>query len=98
MTRAIIKIRDRYFEWSTVTDAPEGPGMTIEQFRAFYRDKYGWEGSSDLAQRLIRVEEFGHSWHVPCALADMIGGNRAGDDGKCLTVEQIYDKYVLDKD
>lgn len=93
MGRAIIKIKDRYFEWSSVVDAPVTYGMTEDELRAWVRLHYGLVGERELPARLARVEMFGTS--APgYSLKDILAGNRAGPDEKPLTADQIYEMYA----
>jgi len=93
MGRYIIKIKDRYFEWSTVVDAPITYGMTEDELRAYTKDEYGEEGLSRLPERLARVAQNGCSSHVE-SLADVIVYNRAGPNETRLTEEEIYARYA----
>lgn len=94
MPRYLIKIKDRFFEWSTVVDAPITYGMTEEELRAYMKDEYGNEGLSRLPERLARVAAKGTSSCVDDSLADLVGYNRAGPNETCLTEEEIYARYA----
>lgn len=92
MARCIVKIKDSYFEWSTVADAPVTYAMTrSNMIRHLMRS----DGNQDRVQeRMYRVDENGHSalW-TSCALDEFIAGNRAGPDESCLSVDEIYERY-----
>jgi hypothetical protein len=96
MGRFIIKIEDLYFEWSTIVDAPVTYGMTLEQLEDHIRYRYGQEGIDELPKRLERVEKQGTSINANYTVDEIIKGNRAGDNEKCLTKKQIYKKYCKD--
>ena len=92
MGRGLVVIKDKYFEWSTVVDAPVSYAMTLEELTAYTKEEYGNQGIGELDRRIERCNKYGTS---------LIGGNpevilscnRAGIDECKLTVEQIYDVY-----
>lgn len=92
MARGIIKIKDKYFEWSTVVDAPITYGMNLEQLNEYIKSEYGEEGLRNLPRRLESVEEVGSSF-MGDTLYGTICANRAGDDETTLTEDEIYEKY-----
>lgn len=97
MGKAIIKIKDKYFEWSTIVDAPVTYGMSKSQLESYIKEQYGLNGTSNLEERLQRVEDKGHSFlgnYGELTLEDIIACNRAGEKETELTAEQIYDKYT----
>jgi len=97
MGKYIIKLndgeKDYYLEYSSVVDAPTSFGMSLEEFKEFYRDEYGREGFDRLEQRLKRVEEKGTSEHNADNVDDTIGCNRAGKRETRLTKQQIIEVY-----
>ena len=93
MPRYIIKIKDRYFEYSTVVDAPVTYGMTLDEFKKYYTEEYGRSSEVNLKQRLERVESKGTSSYMDESVEATISGNVAGENGKSLTVDEIYEKY-----
>lgn len=96
MPRCIIKIKDRYFVWSTIVDAPVTHGMTEPQIKAYYkRDR---QGVSDWSARMARVEETGTSWLGGETLDETLAGNRAGKDENELTADEIYQQYSAEYD
>ena len=95
MPNYIIKIRDHYLEWSTVSDAPETFGMTLTEFRDYYRDEYGRASMDSLDKRLSRVEQNGVSALNYKSVADLIRTNRAGPSESTLTIDEIYEAYCL---
>lgn len=48
MPRYIIKIKDKYFEWSTIVDAPVTNGMSLTEFRSYYQSEYGEDAMKNL--------------------------------------------------
>ena len=93
MARCLIKIKDKYFEWSTIVDAPVTYGMTEEELEKYIERQYGKIGLNKLPHRLERVEETGTSAYW-CDLKSIITPNRAGGSEEELTKEEIYNKYT----
>ncbi len=96
MPRYIVKLEDRYFEWSTVVDAPVTYPMTLEQFEAYYREEYGRVGMEQLPERLERVERQGTSargYETPgrSCVEGLLACNRAGPRETCLTLDELRD-------
>jgi len=94
MGRGIIKIKDRYFEWSTVVDAPVMPGMTEDDLRAYIKDEYGNKGLESLGARIERCDERGTSFHGE-TLESVLDLNRAGEGETELTADKIYEEYCV---
>jgi hypothetical protein len=92
MGRYIVKIRDRYLEWSTVTDSPASYGMDRESFVIYYRQMYGEQGMDGLRSRLERADLSGIS-AFGCKRENLFTYNRAGDNETTLTEDEIYQKY-----
>ncbi len=95
MGTGIIKIKDRYFEWSTIVDAPVTCGMTLGELNEYIQETYGKSGTDELPSRMSRVFMRGTSFHN-MTLDDVISGNRAGEHEACLTADEIYEKYKGD--
>ena len=100
MARYIIKIHDEkfnkdyYLEWSTVTDAPASFGYSSEEFRKYYKEKYGPEAVLLLDERLKRVEKRGVSARAPLDdLEEFLENNRAGENGQQISQEEILEDY-----
>lgn len=89
MPRYICKIEDKYFEWSTIVDAPVTYGMTLEEFTQYYREEYGEQGMRDLPERMERVEAKGTSALAYGSLDELLECNRAGENDEELTREEI---------
>jgi hypothetical protein len=92
--RFIIKLEDRYLEWSTVCDAPVSTAMTREEFLAHYRNEYGQSGMVGLPERMARVEAKGTSCLTDDSVADTVRFNRAGPEERCLTMDELVAAYV----
>jgi len=93
MGRGIIKIKDRYFEWSTVVDAPITSGMTKNELRAYIKGESGNKGLESLEARIERCDECGTSFHGE-TLEGMLALNHAGEEGETeLTANEIYEEY-----
>lgn len=102
MGRTIIKLSDGktdwYLEWSGISDAPRTYGMTLDEFRAYYREEYGRDGFWDFDERMARVAAKGTSSLDSDDLASVVGFNRAGAGETCLTVAQLIDSYCVRRD
>jgi len=104
LPRYIVKINpttdpdgDRYLEWSTVVDAPVTYGMTLDEFKDYYRSEYGADGMRRLPERLERVEKKGLSAIDYSNLNELLVANRAGPNETYLTTKEIYTAYCLNK-
>jgi hypothetical protein len=97
MGSCLIKIKDLYFEWSTVVDAPITNGMKLRELVDYIEDEYGKQGLREFPERFARVIRYGHSmvqrYPSPLLLKGFIEGNRAGENETELTADQIYEKY-----
>lgn len=98
----IIKLADHYLEWSSVVDAPVTNGMTLDEYKEFYRDEYGRANfesvmSDGFAARMKRVEERGTSAFDDKTVEDTIWLNRAGPKEKPLHKEEIIEFYIRRK-
>ncbi len=93
MGKCLIKLKDKYFEWSTISDAPTTYAMSIEELRKYIKRKYGEEGLKDLPDRLKRVEEKGTS-AFDNTLEEILYVNRAGEEEECISKKAILKKYT----
>lgn len=99
MPRFTVKIKDRYFHWSTIVDAPISDGMLLEDFRKWYFNKYGTDGDSEEQfNNMIKLLDTypavnGGGCIIAETLREAIRGNRAGENEKHLTANQIYEQY-----
>jgi len=94
MSRYIVKIEDKYFEWSTCVDAPVTPAMDINELKEYIKDEYGRSGLMELPERLERVNKQGTSSHLGETVEDVILHNMAGKNGEKLTKEEILEQYA----
>lgn len=97
MTKCLIKIKDKYFEWSTVSDSPTTYGMSEGELRDHIKEEYGNDGIDALPERLKRISINGTS-AIGETLPEIISLNRAGESETRLTIQQIYDRYQMKKD
>lgn len=86
--------RDYYLEWGTIVDAPITYGLSLKEFKKYYKDEYGRKGMRDLPQILKRVEETGCSDRISAdTLKYLLKHNRAGTKEKCIDKEEILKRY-----
>lgn len=103
MPRYIVKLvdkkenKDYYMEWSTVVDAPVTYGMSLEEFKTYYKDEYGKQGMDGLDERLNRVNEKGTSCMLDKSAEETISFNRAGKNGECISVEEIFRIFCIER-
>lgn len=97
MPRYIIKLQDKdnvwYMEWSSIVDAPVTYGMSLEEFKQHYQEEYGARGMAELETRLKRVEATGTSSLLHESLDRMLVCNRAGPNEKCISKEEIIERF-----
>lgn len=91
MPRVIVKIKESYFEFSTVVDAPVTPPMSLDVFKRYYQIEYGKKGSSDLDERLKRVEQFGTSCVNSKSAKELLAYNRAGKNETHLSWKKFIE-------
>ncbi len=89
MPRYIGKIDDRYFEFSTIVDAPVTYLMTREEFEAYYCSEYSNSATDKFAERMERADRKGTSSMIDDSFEDMISCNRYGDGESCLSVDEF---------
>lgn len=94
MPRYILKLDDKYCEWSTVVDAPVTAFMTIGQFKTYYVEEYGSRSLDSLVDRLRRVESHGTSAQFGLSADNLISDNRAGDDESTLSRSELLEQYT----
>lgn len=93
----IIKLKKYYLEWSSVVDAPITYGMTLAEFKKYYKKKYGSNSMTNLEERLKRVEKNGTSCQLGDTIKDFISTNRAGNRGGKLSEKDLIENYCLSK-
>jgi len=93
MPRYICKLDDMYFDWSTVVDAPITDGMSLEEYKEYYKEEYGkLSFDNEFFERIKRVEEKGTSAFDE-SIDSIISYNRAGPNESCLSKNDII-KYL----
>ncbi|MGR3218496.1 MAG: hypothetical protein ACUZ8H_01580 [Candidatus Anammoxibacter sp.] len=70
MPRYVCKHRGKYFEWSSVVEAPVTIAMALNDFKVYYLEEYGRMGYTGLKWRLERVEKQGTSCQLGSTLED----------------------------
>lgn len=99
MPRHIIKLTDPatstdyYLEWSTIVDSPITYGMSLEEFKEYYKEEYGRQGMLDLDQRLALVEKNGISTMDNRHTLDWLLNTHVDK----LTEQQILEKYCINR-
>lgn len=88
MGRMIAKFGERYTEWSTVTDSPVSPLLTLPEFKRYLLETYGVEALEELPRRLARVDKFGSSSQMGQTAQDLLRHNRAGPNESHVTTEE----------
>ena len=89
MSRFIGKIEDKYFEYSTVVDAPVSVLMSLEDFKNYYKEEYGEQAMPGLKKRLDRADEKGTSSLIDDSFESMISCNYFGDGKQELTAPEF---------
>lgn len=79
-----------YLEWSTVVDAPVTFGMSLKEFKSYYREQYGAASMRELDMRLERVERLGTSSLLGHTVQELISTNP-----KKLTLDEIIEWYCV---
>lgn len=99
MARAIIKITDPvdnkayYLDWSTIVDAPVTWGMTLGEYKEYFKTEYP-KSINKLDEMLQRVELTGSSSKLAwMQLTSFLDLNFAGKDGEQLDLEGILHNY-----
>ncbi len=82
MPKFIVKISDKYFEFSTIVDAFTSVHSTREAFEKYYLERYGTDSKRELDERLERVERTGTS--------SMLGDTCAWDTICCNRMKEFY--------
>jgi hypothetical protein len=93
MGHTIVKIKNKYFLWSSIVDAPITYALSKRALTQEIKYQDGQSGLNALPERLERVEQKGTSSHVDRNLREAIGYNRAGPGEKRLSADEIYAMY-----
>lgn len=99
MGTPIIKIKDKYFLWSTIVDAPVSCGAdTLEEIKELCIEREQEQIRERIEQcfdfRKERVEKKGTSSRISSSVNEVIANNHAGPNGEELSKEEIYEKYA----
>jgi hypothetical protein len=94
MPRYIIKLNEKYLEWSTVVDAPVSHGMTRQEFTDWYVREHGFFSVNELEERLQRADKKGVSALMYKDVDELIGHNRAGPNETCLTKDELIEAFA----
>lgn len=94
MGRCLIKIKDLYFEWSTVVDAPVTYGMTLDELKAYIKEERGNDGLKELPRHLENIDRQGTAMQTNYTLAELVANNRAGENEKRISLDAIYKRYA----
>ncbi len=88
MPKYIIKVADKYMEYSTIVDAVVTMPMTLAEFTAYYRERYGsYAMYEEFPTRMVRVQNKGTSSTGDCSVQETLRCNRmaevpvTGEDG-----------------
>jgi hypothetical protein len=97
MGRFICHLDGKFFEWSTVVDAPVAYLMEEAEFVAYQQadhDKHYVE--NELPARMARARSKGTSSMLDDSLEALVRGNRAGPGEKTLSFKKLC-KYLVDE-
>lgn len=90
MPRFLLKLGERYCEWSTICDAAITVPMTMDELHDYIKEEYGREGLDRLPERLKDLEESGGASSGETA-EEAITCNRMGKGESELSFKQILD-------
>ncbi len=86
----------RYMEWSSISGMPRTYGMTLDEFKTYYRDEYGrWGYEMEFDRRMEQVEKRGCSSMIGDTLDDLLATHRHGEEP--LTFDELWQQYVVDR-
>lgn len=101
MARAIIKIKDKYFIWSTMTDSPIIYGATEEQILNFFIKEAVEEAKIAFDNQMKRVKKIGHGYRGLFkneSVENIVSCNKLGEHGTALSIDEIYEIYGNEPD
>lgn len=93
MPKYIVKLSDKYLEYSTICDAPVTFGMSRDEMRAYLIERYGTAEEAETDRRLDRCDAIGTSSMMDTSAEDALSYNRAGPCEVTLTVDEIKTAY-----
>ncbi len=86
----------RYMEWSSIAGAPRTYGMTLDEFKDYYREEYGRHGyETDFDRRMAQVERTGSSSMIGDRLDGLLATYKHGEE--TLTFDELWQQYVVDR-
>lgn len=92
MGHIIIKIKDRYFMYSTICDAPISAGFTRKDFIKWYLKEQRRKAKDWIEKELIEVDETGSN--VGETMQEVILCNRAGERERHISAKKMYELYA----
>lgn len=92
MLSIFIKINEEYFIWNNEFKCPSTNGMNEVDLFYWISEQEKQDGIDSFKERLKRANETGVS-QVGTDINDFIKGNAAGEGGKELSKEEIYQSY-----
>jgi hypothetical protein len=93
MPRYIVKLNNRYCEWSTVVDAPVTPLLTESQLSLYWRLQYGLRGD-DIQEMVATCDEHDYTgWRSGITLDELVKYNRADKQGP-LSKEKLIELFT----
>lgn len=97
MPKYIIKVAGKYMEYSTIVDAVCTMPMTLEEFTAYYKERYGsYAMDREFPERMARVEEKGTSCMNDKSVKNTLRCNRMLDTpGVCFEDGKEYPNYEM---
>ena len=91
--------RDYFLEWSTVVEAPTTIGLDEGEMRALLLKEGIEDLKKEIAERMKRAKDKkANSGHYGTTLDKIIRFNRAGNQDKCLTKEELIETYCRKKE
>lgn len=96
MPSFIVKLApEKYVEWSTVVDAPVTYILTREHMLDHLDYTYGTSSIEENRRRLDRADANGTSCHHKLEVEELLSYNRAGENEKNISLEEILERYDL---
>lgn len=89
MPRYICHYAGKFFEWSTVVDAPVSSAMGAKEFCDYYAAEYGKRSLDGLSERMERAVKTGCSSMIGESLSDVISCNRAGPEESTISLSDV---------
>jgi len=87
MGHIIAKFGDRYMEWTTVSDGPITPLLTVPELKRYILQAYGYKELQELPERIARADAQGTSSRMGTSAQDLLAHNAIGPNGAPVTTE-----------